>query len=106
MRWALHGVYRGPGHGPGKEAGPRPVSRQRCDLPHGSVPWLHDFARWLASWVLRPAFRVRVHGSERIPAAGPVVLVANHSSLAEPQLIFGLTKRRTVFLVKIELTRG
>jgi 1-acyl-sn-glycerol-3-phosphate acyltransferase len=35
-----------------------------------------------------------------------VVLVANHSSLAEPQLIFGITRRRTVFLVKIELTRG
>lgn len=82
------------------------MSRQRCDLPHGSVPWLHDFARWLATWVLRPAYRVRIHGRERIPATGPVVLVANHSSLAEPQLIFGLTRRRTVFLVKIELAQG
>ena len=35
-----------------------------------------------------------------------MVLVANHSSLAEPQMIFGLTGRRTVFLVKIELARG
>lgn len=70
------------------------------------MPWLHDFAQWLASWLLRPAYRVRIHGRERIPATGPVVLVANHSSLAEPPLIFGLTRRRTVFLVKIELAQG
>jgi 1-acyl-sn-glycerol-3-phosphate acyltransferase len=35
-----------------------------------------------------------------------VVLVANHSSFIEPQLLFGLLRRRAVFLVKSELSRG
>lgn len=41
-----------------------------------------------------------------MPPTGPVVLVANHSSLVEPQVIFGVTRRRTVFLVKSELATG
>jgi 1-acyl-sn-glycerol-3-phosphate acyltransferase len=75
-------------------------------LPPGAVPWLHDFARWIAMWSHRPLYRVRVHHRARIPATGPVVLVANHSSFLEPQLLFGLVRRRAVFLVKAELSRG
>lgn len=75
-------------------------------LPDGALPWLHDFARWLAGWMYRPAFRIRIHGRERIPRTGPVVLVANHSSFMEPQLIYGLIPRRSVFLVKSEIARG
>lgn len=79
-------------------------------LPAGAYWWLHDFARWLAGWLAgwlyRPAFRLRIHGSERIPPTGAVVLVANHSSLIEPQMIFGLVRRRAVFLVKSELSTG
>lgn len=75
-------------------------------LPEGARPRVHDFGRWLASWLHRPAFRVRVHGRERIPRTGPVVLVANHSSLIEPQVIFGVLPRRSVFLVKAELSKG
>ncbi|HEV2780782.1 MAG TPA: lysophospholipid acyltransferase family protein [Actinophytocola sp.] len=75
-------------------------------LPDGAVPWLHDFARWLGTWLYRPVFRIRIHGRERIPATGPVVLVANHSSFIEPQMLFGLVGRRAVFLVKAELGRG
>jgi 1-acyl-sn-glycerol-3-phosphate acyltransferase len=50
--------------------------------------------------------RVRVHHSERIPAAGPVVLVANHSAFVDGPLLFGLLRRRAVFLVKQEMFRG
>jgi len=75
-------------------------------LPEGAQPWLHDFARWLAGWLYRPAYRIRVHGRDRIPATGQVVLVANHSSFIEPQMIFGLVRRRSVFLVKSEIWRG
>ncbi len=78
----------------------------KLPLPDGALPWLHDFARWLAHWFYRPAFRIRVHGRERIPRTGPVVLVANHSSYLEPQLIYGLIPRRSVFLVKSEIARG
>jgi 1-acyl-sn-glycerol-3-phosphate acyltransferase len=50
--------------------------------------------------------RVHVHHADRIPAAGPVVLVANHSALVDGPLLFGLLGRRTVFLVKHEMFRG
>jgi 1-acyl-sn-glycerol-3-phosphate acyltransferase len=75
-------------------------------LPDGAKPWLHDFARWLGSWLYRLCYRIRIHGRARIPVAGPVVLVANHSSFVEPQMIFGMIPRRAVFLVKAEVARG
>ncbi|SDD67810.1 lysophospholipid acyltransferase family protein [Actinokineospora iranica] len=76
------------------------------ELPQGAIPWLHDTARAIGRWVFRPAFRLRVDGLQRVPRGGPVVLVANHSSMLEPQLIFGMLPRRSVFLVKQELFRG
>ncbi|MFI7679380.1 lysophospholipid acyltransferase family protein [Actinophytocola sp. NPDC049390] len=75
-------------------------------LPPGAVPWVHDFGRWLATWLHRPLFRIRIHHRSRVPATGPVVLVANHSSFVEPQVLFGMVRRRAVFLVKAELSRG
>jgi 1-acyl-sn-glycerol-3-phosphate acyltransferase len=41
-----------------------------------------------------------------MPATGPVLVVANHSSYIEPQLIFGMLPRRSAFLVKAELFKG
>ncbi|SFQ73150.1 1-acyl-sn-glycerol-3-phosphate acyltransferase [Amycolatopsis arida] len=75
-------------------------------LPEGADPRLHDLGRVIARYVLRPAFSVRVRGLDRVPRTGPVVLVANHSTLVEPQLIFGMLPRRSVFLVKEELFTG
>ncbi|MGQ0573808.1 MAG: lysophospholipid acyltransferase family protein [Pseudonocardia sp.] len=76
------------------------------DLPPGSWPRLHDLARWVGTWCFRPAFRIRWHHRDRVPAVGPVVLVANHSSMLEGPLLFGMLGRRSVFLVKQELFRG
>jgi 1-acyl-sn-glycerol-3-phosphate acyltransferase len=75
-------------------------------LPTGAIPWVHDFGRWIATWLHRPRFRIRIHHRSRVPATGPVVLVANHSSFIEPQVLFGVVRRRAVFLVKSELSRG
>lgn len=76
------------------------------DLPPGSWPWLHDLGRWIGTWLFVPLFRLRVHHRERIPAVGPVVLVANHSAFVDGPLLFGLVRRRTVFLVKQEMFGG
>lgn len=76
------------------------------DLPPGADRRLHNLARLLAKGLYRPAFRVRVHGRRRVPRDGAVVLVANHSSVIEPQLIFGALPRRSVFLVKEEMFAG
>ncbi|GHF69175.1 1-acyl-sn-glycerol-3-phosphate acyltransferase [Amycolatopsis bartoniae] len=75
-------------------------------LPEGASPVLHDLCRAVGKVLFRPAFRVRVRGRERVPRTGPVLLIANHSSMLEPQLIFGMLPRRSVFLVKEEMFTG
>jgi 1-acyl-sn-glycerol-3-phosphate acyltransferase len=82
------------------------VTRSGGDLPPGAWPWFHDLARWVGTWILRPFYRVRVHHRERIPASGPVVLVANHSAYVDGPLLFGLLGRRAVFWVKQEMFTG
>ncbi|HEY0816639.1 MAG TPA: lysophospholipid acyltransferase family protein [Pseudonocardia sp.] len=67
---------------------------------------MHDLARWIGTWCFRPMFRLRVHHRERVPAQGPVVVVANHSAFVDGPLLFGLFGRRTVFLVKQEMFHG
>ncbi|MEJ8282187.1 lysophospholipid acyltransferase family protein [Pseudonocardia spirodelae] len=81
------------------------MSRARA-LPQDALGWLHDLARWIGTWLWAPFYRVRVHHPERIPADGPVVLVANHSAFVDGPLLFGMFGRRVVFLVKAEMFRG
>lgn len=76
------------------------------DLPPGSWGWFHDLARWIGRWLFIPFFRLHRHEVDRIPVSGPVVLVANHSSLCDGPVLLGLVGRRMVFLVKRELFRG
>lgn len=77
-----------------------------ADLPTGADPRLHDLARWVGTWLFVPGYRVRVHGRDRIPADGPLVLVANHSAMVDGPLLFGLLGRRAVFWVKQEMFTG
>jgi 1-acyl-sn-glycerol-3-phosphate acyltransferase len=53
--------------------------------------------------VARILFRVEARGAEHVPAEGPVLLVANHSSFLDPPLIGGMVRRRVTFLAKAEL---
>ncbi|MCE7009888.1 1-acyl-sn-glycerol-3-phosphate acyltransferase [Kibdelosporangium philippinense] len=76
------------------------------DLPEDAIPWLHEVGRVIGRYLYRPAFRFEVHHMDRLPRTGPVVLVANHSSMIEPQVLFGIVPRRAVFLVKGELFKG
>ena len=75
-------------------------------LPDGASGRLHDSARFIGKFCFRPAFRMRIHGLERVPRTGPVLLIANHSSMLEPPVIFGMLPRRSVFLVKEEMFTG
>lgn len=75
----------------------------RC---RSTLGWLHDLGRWIGTWVWVPFFRVRIRHRERIPATGPVVLVANHTAFVDGPLLFGMFGRRVVFLVKAEMFSG
>jgi 1-acyl-sn-glycerol-3-phosphate acyltransferase len=77
-----------------------------AQLPDGASLPLHDLGRRIARHVVRPAFRLRARGLQRVPRTGALVLIANHSTMIEPELIFGMLPRRSVFLVKEELFRG
>ncbi|ASU78565.1 1-acyl-sn-glycerol-3-phosphate acyltransferase [Actinopolyspora erythraea] len=75
-------------------------------LPAGSSLGSRRFARGVGGIVLRTSYRIRVRHGERFPAAGPVVLVANHSSLVDGPVLFGTLPRGAVFLIKRELFHG
>ncbi len=75
-------------------------------LPPGAWPWLTDIGRWIGRYPVAWSFRVRVAERSRLPLTGPVVLVANHSSMVDGPILFGVLPRRVVFLIKQEMFRG
>ncbi|MEU4741442.1 lysophospholipid acyltransferase family protein [Actinosynnema sp. NPDC023658] len=77
-----------------------------ASLPDGALPWLHDVGRWISRVPVRTPYRVRLHGVSRMPLEGPVVVVANHSSMVDGPILFGSFPRRVVFLIKQEMFKG
>lgn len=75
-------------------------------LPEGASSALHRLGRWIGATFVRLPYRVRVHHGERVPTSGGIVLVANHSSMVDGPLLFGMLRRRAVFLIKYEMFRG
>ena len=85
---------------------PKPRDEVSGTLPEGASGVLHRIGQWISILFVRLPYRVRIHHAERIPRSGPVVLVANHSSLADGPLLFGMIPRTAVFLIKREMFRG
>jgi 1-acyl-sn-glycerol-3-phosphate acyltransferase len=81
-------------------------TRSAVDLPPTAWPWLHAVAKWIGTWLFKPFYRLHVHHLDRIPATAAVVMVANHSAMADGPLLFGLVRRRSAFLVKQEMFVG
>jgi 1-acyl-sn-glycerol-3-phosphate acyltransferase len=55
---------------------------------------------------MRAVFRMEIAGAERIPAAGPCILVANHESIIDPFVLGVATERSIHFMAKAELWRN
>ena len=54
----------------------------------------------LTLWILtNTAYKIRIAGSENIPAHGPVLLVSNHVSFVDPFLIGSCTNRFVRFMI-------
>ncbi len=51
-------------------------------------------------------YRQRVTGMGRVPASGPLVVVANHSNFFDGPVLFGALPRRVSFLIKAEAVTG
>lgn len=62
--------------------------------------------RPVASLIVRSAWRINVHGQEHIPREGPVILAANHSSVLDGPVLYGITRRPVHALVKREMFAG
>lgn len=64
---------------------------------------------WTVYWIVRITFhlycRIETHGFEQIPNEGPLMLVLNHKSFADPPMAAILLRRRAFFMTKIELFR-
>ncbi len=66
---------------------------------------LYRAVKPVARALLRLLFRLEVVHPERVPGAGPLLLVANHSSFLDPPLVGSTCPRRLAFLAKAELFR-
>ena len=66
---------------------------------------LYSICKPIAVTLMKALFRVEARGTEHVPRSGPVLIVANHSSLLDPPLVGGMTPRRLTFLAKAELFR-
>ena len=70
------------------------------------MPWIYYAGRVIVKGFFILLTRRRVKGKENIPAQGPLLIVANHLSLADPPLIEISLSRKTVFMAKEELFRS
>jgi 1-acyl-sn-glycerol-3-phosphate acyltransferase len=71
---------------------------------NAAPPWLYRFALAATGPLVRGPFRLRVDGREHVPAAGGLVVAANHTSNLDPwPLGVALAPRQLHFMAKSEL---
>jgi 1-acyl-sn-glycerol-3-phosphate acyltransferase len=68
--------------------------------------WLLRAGRPPSRWLVRRRLDVRVHGAERVPATGPVILAGNHIGLVDGPLLAAFSPRPVHALTKIEMFTG
>jgi 1-acyl-sn-glycerol-3-phosphate acyltransferase len=63
----------------------------------------YSFVRWSFRGILNVGFGFTVTGADHVPAAGPVILAANHGSQIDPIILTAAVPRRCTFLAAAEL---
>jgi CMP/dCMP kinase len=61
------------------------------------------FGHYASGIFCRTFLRLRITGTEHIPAKGPVIIACNHISFWDPPIMGGVVPRRLLFLAKEEL---
>lgn len=67
------------------------------------MPWFYYVSKAIAKVLLVLLTRCQVKGRENVPKQGPLLIVANHLSLADPPLLSLSLGRRVIFMAKKEL---
>ena len=65
--------------------------------------WFYELSGILARFLIWLLGRLELHGVENIPRSGPVILAANHLSIADPVIVAAVLPRATVFMAKEDL---
>jgi 1-acyl-sn-glycerol-3-phosphate acyltransferase len=73
--------------------------------PHASGFGM-DNGRRIGVAVRNLLYRETIRGLNRVPATGPLLVVANHSAFMDGAVLFGLLPRRVSFLIKAEAVKG
>ena len=69
------------------------------------MPWFYYVARVIVKGLLKLLTHCQVRGRGNIPNQGPLLIVANHLSLADVPLLNVSLGRRVIFMAKKELFR-
>jgi len=72
----------------------------------GVLTPLYELVRLLLTPVLRGWFRVRIYGSENIPAHGAAIIAPNHKSFLDAFFVGIATRRHVRYMAKAELFKG
>ena len=67
---------------------------------------LYGLVRLLVTPVLRGWFRVRISGTDHIPATGAAIIAPNHKSFLDPFFVGVATRRQVRYMAKTELFKG
>jgi 1-acyl-sn-glycerol-3-phosphate acyltransferase len=70
--------------------------------PVSPRPW----TRAVGTFFAKGLWNSTVIGAENVPATGPVLFAANHASIVDGPLLYGVTPRAAHFLVKKEMFEG
>ena len=70
------------------------------------TPWIRPASHFLQRRTLGLFADYEVAGRENVPPMGPLIVVANHQSYADPPLLGASIPRRLWFLAKKEVFRG
>src|SRR5213083_68576 len=76
------------------------VAARRAAAPRSAF---YSVCRGVALAIMRALWRVEGRGMQHVPPSGPVLLIANHSSVLDPPFVGGVAPRQLTFLAKAEL---
>jgi 1-acyl-sn-glycerol-3-phosphate acyltransferase len=77
----------------------------RPRIPAGTGKY-QQLGKALAGWFIRLYCRMRVRGTEHVPATGPVIIAANHRSMWDVPIHVIACPRPVTFMAKRELFKG